>query len=158
MGHTIQTNVRVPESARQVLGDVARIVRENPEAVERLREWVQAEWSASAGAPTLERRVDALEREVAALKEGTPPARKPARSQPAQGEPEPSAREVLSADPETGEPWVIKRDYKSKFTEAGEAEVWRRIREGENVTSIARALGVTASAVSRRKKAQPQDE
>jgi len=45
-------------------------------------------------------------------------------------------------------PWL---DARGRLTSEGEAELERRLQAGERVNDVADALGVTASAVSRRK-------
>lgn len=146
--------LRVPPSAKDTVGDLARLLREDPKVLPRLQSFVREQSDPAAGAATLSMRVEELEKDMRVVKDRLKVASAPARADDTQTDLEDLLGSRQAAPAPTPDPswWNDAKDTARKMTAAGVAEMERRILAGQTPPQIAKAMGCAPNTVKNRMK------
>lgn len=167
--------IRVPSEAKEPLLDLAKLLRDNPKVLPRLRGFLKEQSDPAAGSPTLTARVELLEQDVKLLKERvvadiplpTPQPVVQTSAAPVAGilEEQTDIEDLLGTrqhpqpHPSMNPEWFNGREGRARrLSPEGERELERRIATGFNDKDIALTMGCAVNTVSNRRKAMGHAE
>lgn len=162
--------IRVPDEAKEPLLELAKLLRDNPKVLPRLRGFVKEQSDPAAGSATLTTRVERLEADMQVMKErvasgiphATPrptaphvaPLADPAVERQADIEDLLGTRTQPVPQPVANPEWFNGKEGRARrLSPEGETELERRIATGFSDNEIARSMGCAVNTVANRRKA-----
>lgn len=147
---TNQLNVRVPDTARDLLLRIARLIRDDSSFAGKLERFINDYEDTSVG-PLLSERVDSLERRLDRIERAggiATPTDTPQRT--------PTGENLFGELEGPNPAWTTGTGKGRRLSLEGERELERRINAGEDDSAIAKAMGLKLFAVkNRREKIAP---
>lgn len=141
-----QVNVRVPQSARDLILRIARSLRDDTAFAGKLERFLDQYGDGTIG-PLLSERVDRIERRLDAME------RRGIISTPTDTPRSAPDGTNLFGEREGPDPaWTIGEGRGRRLSLEGERELLRRIEAGEDDATIAKAMGLRTFAVQNRRQ------